>query len=93
MQNITRTDKNRVYLKRESLFKVQNERLDKDINLGYDYRNNLYKNYTSDFLQKIDIIKKSIPFLENMMLFLIDKTKEIKKTFAYAVAKNSRNIN
>lgn len=86
-------DSERIYLKRPSLFHIQDQRMDKDIDLGYDWRGNMYKNYTSSFLFKIEMLQKFIPMLEEMMNFLVDKTKEIKKTFAYAVDKNSRNIN
>jgi len=83
----------KLYIKRESLFLAADQRLDKDIDLGFDYRGRLYEKYSSPFLFKIDHVRDFLPFLDKMVTHLIEKTKEIKKTFAYAVPKKSRNIN
>lgn len=84
---------NKLYIKRPKLSRLLHERLDNDLDLGYDYRNRLYSRYISSFMFKIKHLEVFIPYLDEMMTHLVEKTKEIKKTFAFAVHKDSRNIN
>lgn len=66
---------------------------DQYINLGYDYRGKIMKKMTSPEMWANAM---QIPFyakMENMVNFLIDQVKHIKKTFSIAHYKNSNNIN
>lgn len=66
---------------------------DKYKNNGYDYRGKLFKNTTSPELwgnpRQVWMIQK----LEDLVLFLIEYTKSIKKHFSIAHDKNTSNIN
>jgi len=62
-------------------------------NMGYDYRGKILKKMTSPELWANPV---QIPFyakMENIINFLIEQAKHVKKTFSIAHYKNSNNIN
>jgi hypothetical protein len=62
-------------------------------NLGYDYRGKIMKKMTSPELWANSV---QIPFygkMENLVNFLINQVKNIKKAFSIAHSKDSLNIN
>lgn len=62
-------------------------------NLGYDYRGNIFKRTTSEELWGNPKLKSMILKIENIIIFLIEHTKMIKKSFSIAHEKNTSNIN
>lgn len=66
---------------------------DKFLNLGYDYKGKLYKNTTSTEMWGNPKQSAMVQNIENMVLFLIENVKYIKKCFSVAHDKNTSNIN
>lgn len=66
---------------------------DKFLNLGYDYKGKLYKKTTSAELWSNPKQTNMIMKIENLILYLIEYTKSIKKHFSIAHDKNTSNIN
>ncbi|MGL5691967.1 MAG: hypothetical protein ACRDD8_14255 [Bacteroidales bacterium] len=66
---------------------------DKFLNLGYKYKGNLYKNTVSPEMWGNEKTSAMIHSLENLILFLIEQVKSIKKNFSVAHDKNTSNIN
>jgi len=93
MNNQANENIKKLYLKRKSLFQVMNKRLNKDQDLGFDYRGKLFDRTSSPYFQKIDHVREFLPFVDKMISFLIDRAKEIKKTFAFAIDKYDRDLN
>lgn len=63
------------------------------LHLGYKYKNNVLKNSTSTALWTNPNQSGMYMQLENMIVFLIDRTKMVKKWFSIAHDKNTLNIN
>ncbi len=80
-------------LNRISNFDIIEHRHDKDLNLGYDYRDTLLQKSVSSVLygdpKRDNILKK----INDLCVYMVDSVKIIKKTFVYSVSRNSRNIN
>jgi hypothetical protein len=84
---------NNDHLKRESFFNISESILDDYKNLGYSYKNNLFRNSISS-LYYLDERKIAILIeFEKMLFYLIERVKIIKKFRNFAVDKNSSNIN
>lgn len=63
------------------------------LNLGYDYRGNMLKNGTSEELWANPLQYGMYGKLEALLTFVLEYTKNIKKTFSFSHEKNSLNIN
>ena len=81
------------YLTRKSYFDVTENRSNKDLQLGYDYSKTLLKNSLSKLIFGNDKRDAIIADLNKLYVYLVNSTKRIKKTFAYATKRNSNNIN
>ena len=90
-QNIT--GKKRLYKIRQSYADSAKHNNDVYLNLGYSYSGNILANGTSSEIwanpQQISSIKR----LEGILVFLIETSKNIKKHFSIAHAKDMTNIN
>ena len=62
-------------------------------NLGYNYGGNVLKNSASDELWANPMQAPLFAWIEALVVSWFEQTKLIKKTFAIAIDKNSRNIN
>ena len=80
-------------LNRLSNFSVSEHRNDKDLNLGYDYRETLLDKSISSVLYGDDKRNKILKRINDLCVYMVDSVKNIKKTFIYSVPRNSRNIN
>lgn len=81
------------YKTRNSYNYNKNHIHDKFLNLGYDYKGKLFKNTTSTEMWGNPKQSAMIVYIENLILFLIEHTKYIKKSFSIAHDKNTSNIN
>jgi len=81
------------HLNRKSYFKIPTSRRDEGRQLGFDYRDQLMSRSLSSFMfgdkKRDDMIAK----LNDLFVYMIDSVKNIKKTFNFAIKRNSRNIN
>lgn len=81
------------YSTRKSYFDAANDRKDDNQQLGFDYRDQLMKRSLSNYMfgdKKRDGI---IEQFNDLYVYLVDSAKNIKKTFNFAIKRNSRNIN
>ena len=81
------------YLKRESLFFVVEHRNDANLQLGFDYRKEVMKRTLSPILFRDEKRKAILDVFNDLIVYLIDSVKNIKKTFFYSIERNSRNLN
>jgi hypothetical protein len=83
------------YTNRQSYFDIAETRKDAGHDLGFDYHKNnaLVEKTLSGYLFGVDKRQGMVYEIGNLMVFLIDSVKNIKKTFVYSVSRNSRNIN
>ena len=80
------------YTIRKSYFDAPNHRKDDNQDLGYDYRNDLLQKSISKYIlsgKNVGIINE----FNKLYVYLVDSAKNIKKTFNYAIDRNSRNLN
>ena len=66
---------------------------DSYLNLGYDYKGKILKKMTSSELWANPLQWPFFYRIEEMIIFLIEQVKYIKKTMSIAHAKDSININ
>lgn len=83
----------KTYLIRKSLYDICKERNDQGLQLGYDYKSNLFKKSISSFFYGEKKRENILNEMQTLYVFLIDSVKSIKKTFHIAIDKNSRKIN
>lgn len=70
------------------------EHINDDIkNSGYDYKGKQFKNSLSKYLYEDPIKEDIFAQFENMIYFLTEYVKMIKKTFNYAIDKNLTTFN
>lgn len=82
-----------IHLKRESYYKCLYDYKKNNLQLGFNYKNNIMKKTLSNFLF---LDKKRERFLNQLdILFyeLIENVKNIKKTFNYAINKDNYDLN
>ncbi len=80
------------YAIRKSYFDAVSRRKNENQDLGYDYRDNLVQNSISKYIltgKNVGIINE----INKLYVYLVDSVKNIKKTFHYAIERNSRNLN
>jgi len=63
------------------------------LNLGYNYKGNILPKGTSPELWANPLQVSMIATLENILLFLIENTKNVKKWFSIAHSIHTTNIN
>jgi hypothetical protein len=85
-------EKNR-HLIRPSYFEAAEKRVAEGQQLGFDYRGKLYEKSISPLILADKKRNSIISKMDKLMVFLVDSVKNIKKTFNYAVQRNSRDIN
>jgi len=81
------------HLNRKSYFEIPHSRRDEGQQLGFDYREKLMKQSLSNFMFGDKKRDDMIGQLNDLMVYLIDSVKNIKKTFNFAIKRNSRNLN
>lgn len=62
-------------------------------NLGYDYRENIFKNTLSKQLFANDKSAKILNEIQKLVFFLIEEVKVLKTRFVFALDKDSKLIN
>jgi hypothetical protein len=85
-------EKNR-HLTRESYYDIAENRIKDGQQLGFDYRGKLYEKSVSALVLADDKRKSIIQKMDNMMTYLVESVKNIKKTYNYAIKRTSRDIN
>jgi len=85
-------EKNR-HLVRPSYYEAAEKRIAEGQQLGFDYRGKLYEKSVSSLVLADEKRKSIVSKMDELMVFLVDSVKNIKKTFNYAVQRNSRDIN
>lgn len=80
------------YANRPSYFDQVNERRNDNQDLGYDYRESLLQRSLSKYMQTGNN-KAIIAEMNKLYVFMLDSVKNIKKTFHYAMDRNTRNLN
>jgi len=63
------------------------------LNNGYDYTNNFIENFTSSHLQRNPNVAEFLPYLNNILLLMVQKVKYIQTYFNYAIDKNYDRLN
>lgn len=81
------------HLNRQSYFEIPHNRRNEGQQLGFDYREKLMKQSLSNFMFGDKKRDDMIGQLNDLFVYLIDSVKNIKKTFNFAIKRNSRNIN
>lgn len=82
-----------VHKTRPSYFNISNHRLDDIKNTGYDYKGKQFKNSLSKYLYEDPEKEAILEFFENMIYFLTEYVKMIKKSVNYAIDKNVTKFN
>lgn len=72
---------------------VANHANDVYLNLGYDYRENIFKKTLSKQLFANDKSKKILTEIQKLIFLLIEEVKVLKTQFVFAVNKDSKLIN
>lgn len=61
--------------------------------LGFDYRGKLYEKSVSPLILADTKRKKIVEKMDELIAYLVDSVKNVKKTYNYAIKRNSRDIN
>lgn len=61
--------------------------------LGFDYRGKLYEKSVSPLILADTKRKKIVQKMDELIAYLVDSVKNVKKTYNYAIKRNSRDIN
>jgi len=85
-------EKNR-HLTRESYFDIAENRVKEGQQLGFDYRGKLYEKSVSSLVMADPKRKSIIQKMDELVTYLVESVKNIKKTYNYAVGRKSRDIN
>ena len=85
-------EKNR-HLTRESYFDKAENRVKEGQQLGFDYRGKLYEKSVSSLVMADPKRKSIIQKMDELVTYLVESVKNIKKTYNYAVGRKSRDIN
>jgi len=86
-------DKKSRHLTRESYFEIAENRGKEGQQLGFDYRGKLYEKSVSSLILADPKRKSIIQKMDDMVTYLVESVKNIKKTYNYAVGRKSRDIN
>jgi len=78
---------------RTSYFQISEHRLDEIKNTGYDYKGKQFKNSLSKYIYEDPIKEGILEYFENMIYFLTEYVKMIKKSVNYAIDKNVTKFN
>lgn len=89
----TSNDKRKKYTVRSSYYNQAKHMNDFIMNLGYEYRGNLFKNTTSPELWANPLQIPLYGRIEAMITYVLEQVKTIKKTFSIAHDKNTLDIN
>ena len=81
------------HLTRPSYFEAAENRINEGQQLGFDYRDKLYERSVSPLILADKKRNSIVSKMNELMVFLVDSVKNIKKTFNYATPRNSRHIN
>lgn len=81
------------YSTRKSYFDAPNSRKDENQQLGFDYRDQLMKRSLSNYMFGDEKRDGIIAQFNDLYVYLVDSAKNVKKTFNFAIKRNSRNIN
>ena len=77
----------------DSLYEITNTRLTNLKNVGYDYKGKIFSKTMSSYLLKDPIRRDILTKLEDIVYFLVEKTKYIKNFINYTVDKNYKHLN
>lgn len=66
---------------------------DKYTDLGFDYRNNIFKKSVSPVIYNNRINEMILKHIGNIIAWMIDTVKQIKLQYMVSLPKNSRNLN
>jgi len=78
---------------KKSYFKIAEHRNDDIKNTGYNYEGSQFKNSLSSYLYEDPVKERILVFFEQMIFFLTEYTKMIKKSANYAIEKNFTKFN
>jgi hypothetical protein len=81
------------HLTRESYFEIAENRVKEGQQLGFDYRGKLYEKSVSSLILADPKRKSIVQKMDDLVTYLVESVKNIKKTYNYAVGRKSRDIN
>lgn len=72
---------------------IANHAQDVYTDLGYDYRDTVFKKTLSNSILNNETNKNIIDSIQKMIVYLIDTVKQIKLQYMISLNKNDRNVN
>lgn len=81
------------HLTRESYYDIAENRGKEGQQLGFDYRGRLYEKSVSPLIMADTKRKSIVQKMDELVTYLVESVKNIKKTYNYAIGRKSRDIN